>query len=59
MKQTINFTRVIVVLVIVGLLIGAGLQVATASEEGPGRMIPENFSELPKRPDPELSISGR
>ena len=59
MKKTINVTRHIVVLVMVGLLIGAGLQVATASEEGSARMIPENFSELAERPDPELSISGR
>jgi hypothetical protein len=44
MKQAINFTRCIVVLVMVGLLIGAGLQVATASEDSPARMIPANFN---------------
>jgi serine protease Do len=52
MKQTINFTRVIVVLVIVGLLIGAGLQVATASEDSRARIVPENFSELAEKARP-------
>ncbi|MCP4579524.1 MAG: DegQ family serine endoprotease, partial [Deltaproteobacteria bacterium] len=46
MKQAINFTRYIVVLVIVGLLIGVGPQAAPALEDSPTRMIPENFSEL-------------
>ena len=52
MKQTINFTRYIVVLVMVGLLIGVGLQVATASEDSPAWMIPENFSELAEKARP-------
>ena len=46
MKKAINFTRYIVVLVMVGLLLGVGLQVVTASEDSPARMILENFSEL-------------
>jgi len=52
MKQAINFTRYIVVLVMVGLLIGVGLQVATASEDSPARMIPANFSELAEKARP-------
>ena len=52
MKQAINFTRYIVVLVMVGLLIGVGLQVATASEDSPVRMIPANFSELAEKARP-------
>ncbi len=54
MKQAINFTRYIVVLVMVGLLIGAGLQVATASEDSPARMIPANFSELAEKARPAV-----
>ena len=52
MKQAINFTRYIVVLVMVGLLIGVGLQVATASEDSPARMIPANFSEFAEKSRP-------
>ena len=54
MKQAINFTRYIVVLVMVGLLIGVGLQVATASEDSPVRMIPANFSELAEKARPAV-----
>ena len=54
MKQVINFTRYIVVLVMVGLLIGVGLQVATASEDSPARMIPANFSELAEKARPAV-----
>jgi hypothetical protein len=49
MKQTISVTRHIVVLVMVGLLIAVGLQVATASKDSPARMIPENFSEFAEK----------
>jgi len=38
----------------VGLLIGAGLQVATASEDSPARMIPANFSELAEKARPAV-----
>ena len=54
MKQAINFTRYILVLVMVGLLIGVGLQVATASEDSPARMIPANFSELAEKARPAV-----
>jgi len=54
MKQAINFTRYILVLAMVGLLIGAGLQVATASEDSPVRMIPANFSELAEKARPAV-----
>ena len=54
MKQAINFTKYILVLVMVGLLIGAGLQVATASEDSPARMIPANFSELAEKARPAV-----
>jgi len=54
MKQAINFTRYIVVMVMVGLLLGAGLQVVTASEDSTTRMIPANFSELAEKARPAV-----
>lgn len=46
MRQTFKFTRVIVVMVMVGLMLGAGLPAATASQNVPVRMVPQNFSAL-------------
>lgn len=46
MKQTINFTRYIVVLVMVGLLLGFGLPNTVASKNTPVQMVPQNFSSL-------------
>ena len=46
MKQKINFTRYIVVLVMVGSLLGSGLAFAAASKNAPVRMVPQNFSAL-------------
>ena len=46
MRQTFKFTRVIVVMVMVGLMLGSGLPVATASQNVPVRMVPQNFSAL-------------
>jgi serine protease Do len=46
MKQTFKFTRYIVVLVMVGLMLGSGLPMATASKNAPVRMVPQNFSAL-------------
>ena len=46
MKQTFNFTKYIVVMVMVGLMIGSGLPMATASKNAPVRMVPQNFSAL-------------
>ena len=52
MKKTVNFARTIGVLMMIGLLIGAGLQVATASKDSTIRMIPENFSDLAEKARP-------
>jgi len=46
MKQTFKFARYIVVFVMVGLLLGSGLPLATAAIEAPVRMVPQNFSAL-------------
>ena len=46
MRQTFKFTRYIVVMVMVGLMLGSGLPMATASKNAPVRMVPQNFSSL-------------
>ncbi len=46
MKQTFKFTRYIVVMAMVGLMLGTGLPMATASTNAPVRMVPQNFSAL-------------
>jgi len=46
MKQTFKFTRYIVVMVTVGLMLASGFTMATASKNAPVRMIPQNFSAL-------------
>ena len=46
MRQRKNFRTYLLVLLVAGALLGSGLQMATASKEGPVRMIPENFSDL-------------
>ena len=46
MKQKFKFTKYIVVMVMVGLMLGAGLPMATASKNAPVRMVPQNFSAL-------------
>ena len=46
MKQTFKFTRYIMVMVIVGLMLGSGIPMATASKNAPVRMVPQNFSTL-------------
>ena len=46
MKQTFKFTRYIVVMVMVGLLLGSGLPMAMAAKNAPVRMVPQNFSSL-------------
>jgi serine protease Do len=46
MKQTFKFTKYIVVMVMVGLMLGSGLPMATASKNAPVRMVPQNFSAL-------------
>ncbi|UCD82898.1 MAG: DegQ family serine endoprotease [Desulfobacterales bacterium] len=46
MKQTSKLAKYIVVLVMVGLMLGVGLPMATASKNAPVRMIPQNFSDL-------------
>jgi len=46
MKQTFKFTKYIVVMVMVGLMLGSGFLMATASKNAPVQMVPQNFSAL-------------
>ena len=46
MKQTFKFKKYIVVMVMVGLMIGSGFLMATASKNAPVQMVPQNFSAL-------------
>ena len=46
MKPTFTFTRYIVVMVMVGLMLGSGLPVVTAAKNAPVQMVPQNFSSL-------------
>lgn len=46
MKQTFKFTKYIVVMVMVGLMLGSGFLMATASKNAPVQMVPQNFSGL-------------
>ena len=46
MKQTFTFTRYIVVMVMVGLMLGSGLPMASAAKNAPVQMVPQNFSSL-------------
>jgi serine protease Do len=46
MKKTFNFTKYLVVLMTVGLMLGSGFQMAAASKNAPVRMVPQDFSAL-------------
>ncbi|MCP4627557.1 MAG: DegQ family serine endoprotease [bacterium] len=46
MKQAFKFTRYIVVVLMVTLMISSGLPMATASKNAPVKMVPQNFSAL-------------
>jgi len=46
MKPTTQFTKVIVGVIMVGLLLATGLPAATAAKRAPVRMVPQNFSDL-------------
>ena len=46
MKQTFKFTKYIVAMVMVGLMLGSGFLTATASKNAPVQMVPQNFSVL-------------
>ncbi len=54
MKQTFKFTRYIVVMVTVGLMLASGFTMATASKNAPVRMIPQNFSALAEAVSPAV-----
>ena len=54
MKQTFKFTRYIVVLVMVGLMLGANLPLAGASKNSTVRMVPQNFSALADNVSPAV-----
>ena len=46
MIPTVKFTKLIVAVIMVGLLLATGLPAATAARPAPVRMVPQNFSEL-------------
>ncbi len=46
MKHTFTFTRYIVVMVMVGLMLGSGLPMAAAAKNAPVQMVPQDFSSL-------------
>ena len=46
MKQTFKAAKHIVIMVMVGLMLGAGLPMAMASKNAPVQMVPQNFSAL-------------
>jgi serine protease Do len=46
MKPSFKFTKYIVVMIMVGMMLGSGLPMATASNNAPVRMVPQNFSAL-------------
>ena len=54
MKQTFKFTRYLVVMVMIGLLLGSGLPMATAVKNAPVRMVPQNFSALAETVSPAV-----
>ncbi len=54
MKQTFRFTRYILVVMMVGLMLGAGLPAVQASTNAPVRMVPQNFSELAETVSPAV-----
>ena len=54
MKHLKLFSRYIVVLTMMGLILGSNLQVAGAAKNVPVRMIPENFSSLAKHTSPAV-----
>jgi len=54
MKQTFKFTRYLVVMVMIGLLLGSGLPMATAAKNAPVRMVPQNFSALAETVSPAV-----
>ncbi|MBW2429094.1 MAG: DegQ family serine endoprotease [Deltaproteobacteria bacterium] len=46
MKQKFRFTKYIVVLMMVGLMLGSGLSKVEAAKNAPVKMVPQNFSDL-------------
>ena len=54
MKQLFKSTKYILVMVMVGLMLGSGLPMATASKNAPVRMVPQNFSALAETVSPAV-----
>lgn len=54
MKQTRTFSKYIMVMVMVGLMLGPGLSAATASKNAAVRMVPQNFSALADTVNPAV-----
>jgi len=54
MKQSFKFSKYIVILVVVGLMLGSGLPMALAATNAPVQMVPLNFSDLADRVGPAV-----
>ena len=54
MNQTFKFKKYIVVMVMVGLMLVAGLSMETASKNAPVQMVPQNFSALAETVSPAV-----
>jgi serine protease Do len=54
MKQSFKFSKYIVILVVVGLMLGSGLPMALAATNAPVQMFPLNFSDLADRVGPAV-----
>ena len=54
MKRIFKFTRYVVVMVMMGLLLGSGLPMATAAKNAPVQMVPRNFSALAETVSPAV-----
>ena len=54
MRQLPNLTKYAVVMMMVGLMMLSGLQMAWASKNAPMRMVPQNFSALADNVSPAV-----
>ena len=54
MKPVINFSKYLLVLVMVGLLLGPAIPMVEAAKKAPVRMVPLNFSDLADRVSPAV-----
>lgn len=54
MMTTVRFTRSIVTVILVGLVLAAGLPAASAASPAPVRMVPQSFSDLAEMVSPAV-----